>query len=76
MLSAADGKSYMPGLTVTATRKLDGGSFAACANSPSEVGNGLYTINFSAADMSGQQITVQFSAPGALTRTFTIITQG
>lgn len=54
-----------PGLTVTATRRLDNGSFSACANAPTEIANGYYTIDFAAADLNGDMVCVRFSATGA-----------
>jgi hypothetical protein len=54
------------GLTVTAVRRLDNGSFAACANSVVEVANGAYSINLADTDTDGNYVTFRFSAPGAL----------
>lgn len=53
------------GATVTATRSIDGGAFAACTNAVSEVGNGWYKISLSAADMNGTTIALRFTATGA-----------
>lgn len=69
---------YAPktGLTgFTATRSIDGGSFASCSNSVSEVGNGMYKINLSASDLNGDIITLKFSATGADDRLITIVTE-
>jgi hypothetical protein len=74
MISATDGKTLMPGLTITAQRKLDAGVFASCANAPVGVGNGVYLINLEAADMNGDIITFKFTAAGALDRIITIKT--
>jgi hypothetical protein len=63
------------GLTVTATRSIDGGAFAACANAPVEIGNGWYKINLAAADLNGDTIALNFSSSGAVTSVHTIITQ-
>lgn len=62
------------GLTVTSQRSIDGGAFASCANSASELGSGIYKIDLAAADMNGGIITLKFSATGADTRFLTIIT--
>ena len=62
-------------LSVTALRRIDGTGFVATVNSPSESGNGLYKINFDAADLNGDIITFKFSAPGAFDTIVTFITQ-
>ncbi len=76
MVLASDGVPEATGLTVTATRSLDGGAFAACANSGtiSEVSNGIYTIDLDDTDRDGDTITLMFQAAGALTRIITFIT--
>lgn len=56
-----------PGLTVSAQRAIDGGALVATTNPPSELGNGIYIINLSAADMNGNHIIVAFTAAGANT---------
>lgn len=53
------------GLTVTAQRSINGGAFAAMTNAPVEVGNGIYKINLSAADLNGDFITFRFTGAGA-----------
>lgn len=63
------------GLTVTAQRSIDGGAFAACTNSPSEVGNGGYKISFSAADLNGDSILVRMTASEAAPTLFTLTTE-
>lgn len=63
------------GLTVTATRSLDGAAFAACANSVSAVGNGWYKINLDATDTNGDIVALRFTATGALDTNLTIPTQ-
>ena len=76
MVLASDGITEGTGLSVTATRSLDGGAFAACANSGtiSEVSNGIYTIDLDDTDRDGDTITLMFQAAGALTRIITFIT--
>lgn len=64
------------GLTVTATRSLDGAAFASCTNSPAEVSNGLYKIDLSTTDTAGRVITLRFTATGALDFIDRIVTQG
>lgn len=63
------------GATVTATRSIDGAAFAACANSVSEIGSGVYKINLAAGDLNGNVIMFLFSASGAKNRYVTIVTQ-
>lgn len=62
------------GLTVTAVRRIDSGSFASCANAVSEVANGFYSINLANTDLNGDLITLHFTASGALPTTITIKT--
>ena len=66
----------LTGLTVTAMRSIDGGALAACANPVNEVGSGLYTINLTAADMNGKNITLELSATGATTTQALLVTEG
>jgi len=54
------------GATVTATRSLDGGAFASCANAVSELSSGCYVINLAAADMAGDIVTLKFTATNAV----------
>ncbi len=62
------------GRTVTATRSIDGGAVSACANSVTEVSNGIYTINLATTDLNGAVITLRFTATGAQDRLITVIT--
>lgn len=64
-----------PGLTVTATRSLDAGSYSACANSVTGLGNGLYAINLAAGDLNGNTVALRFTATGADDLNILIITQ-
>lgn len=76
MVLASDGLTPATGLTITATRMLDGsGSFTACANSAVEVGSGVYTINLAAGDMNGNVVTLKFTAMTALQTVITFVTQ-
>ncbi len=77
MVSSSDHITPTTGLTVTASRSIEGGAFAACTNSGTiaEVGNGVYRINFSTTDLNGDVITVRFTATGADDRYLTIKTQ-
>src|SRR5689334_18126225 len=53
------------GVTVTATRSLDGAAFASCANSVTEVASGWYKINLAAADLNGDTVALKFTGTGA-----------
>ena len=75
MVDASDHVSGKTGLTVTATRSIDGGAFASCANSASEVGSGVYKIDLAAADLNGNVVTLKFTATGADPTVITIVTQ-
>jgi hypothetical protein len=63
------------GLTVSAQISKDGGSLTATANSPTEVGGGLYAINLQSAEMNANKITLIFSAAGADVRILEFGTQ-
>lgn len=75
MTDSSDHVSGKTGLTVTATRSLDGAAFAACANAASEVSDGWYKIDLAAADLNGNVVALRFSATGADTRNVTVVTQ-
>jgi hypothetical protein len=75
MVQSADHLTPATGLTVTATRSLDGASFGACANSPVEVGNGVYYLDLAAADVNANCVTLRFTATGADARLLTLLTQ-
>jgi len=63
-----------PGLTVTATRSIDGAAFAAATNAPTEVGGGTYKINISASDFNGRVITFKWAAVGHPETKITFVT--
>ena len=75
MRDSGDHVSPKTGLTVTAQRSIDGGAFAACANSVTEVGSGIYKLNLAASDLNGDIITLMFGASGADARYITIKTE-
>lgn len=62
------------GLTVTATRSIDGAAFAGAANAVVEIGSGAYKINLAASDLNGNNILFEFAAAGARTTSITIVT--
>jgi len=65
MAQTADHVTGATGLTVTAQRSIDGGAFAGCTNSPTELSGGFYVIDLSAADLNGTVITLLFTAATA-----------
>ena len=63
------------GLTVSGEVSIDGAAIANTVNSPTEVGQGVYSLNLSPADVNGTVITFIFTASGASTTIITVITQ-
>jgi len=61
------------GLSVVPQRSIDGGAFGACTNAVSEISNGAYKIDLSAADLNGSTIILRFTATGAQDRLITVI---
>lgn len=72
-----DSTTHIPlaGLTVTATRSIDGGAFGACANAVIEIANGWYKITLAATDTNGTTIALSFTATDADDRNLTLVTQ-
>lgn len=64
------------GLTVTATRSIDGAAFASgtIANM-TEVGNGVYQCDLGAGDLNGDTIALRFTASGADDLVITLVTE-
>jgi hypothetical protein len=76
MVSSTDHATPLAGLTITATRSIDGGAFAACTNAPVGVSGGSYYIDLSAADLNGTTIMLNLSGGAtADVRQFPILTQ-
>jgi hypothetical protein len=74
MVDATDHVTPETGLTVTGQRAIDSGAFGAITGSISEVSNGIYRLDGSAADSNGATITFRFSSAGAADTFITIIT--
>ena len=74
MLDSSNHVSAKTGLTITAEISKDGGAFAACSNSASEISDGVYKITIAQAEMNADIITLKFTAMGADQRTITIKT--
>jgi hypothetical protein len=78
MLDSTDHITPKSGLTVTAKRKLDGGSWASCANAVTFDATApvpTYMIDLAAADLNGAVVTLSFTASGADPLQITILTQ-
>lgn len=63
------------GKTVTATRAIDNGAFASCANSVVEVSNSVYRLTLAASDLNGGDIMLRLTATGCKDRFIKIVTQ-
>lgn len=72
-----DSTTHAPktGVTVTAVRSINGGAFAACANSATEISNGWYTIDLAASDLNGNTIALRFTGASSDDRDILIVTQ-
>jgi len=78
MFVMTDSTNHAPatGKTVTCTRSIDGATFAAgtLAN-VAEVGNGMYKVDFAAADLNGNVVTLRATASLCDDTLVTIVTQ-
>lgn len=75
VMTSDDTHAPATGLTVTAQRSLAGAGFSPCANSVSEVSNGIYTINLAAADVNAATVMLRFTATDADDLNIFLITQ-
>ena len=73
MVSATDRITALAELSVTAHRSTDNGAWTPTTNAPTEIGEGLYTLDLAPADRTGHSITFRFAATGALTRYITLL---
>lgn len=71
-----DAGDLATGLTVAVEISKDGGAFAASVNSPVEISDGWYKINFEAAEMNAKSIAVRAAAAGAKDTVLVITTDG
>ncbi len=74
MVLAADHVTPAPGLVPVATVSLDGGAFGATTGIVTEVANGMYQFDASAADMAGDLVTFRFAAGTADDTFLTLLT--
>jgi hypothetical protein len=63
------------GVTVTATISKDGGAFASCTNSVTEVSGGWYKLTLTAIEMTANSIAVKLTGTGCAQRNIAIRTQ-
>jgi len=75
MVDATDYSTPEVGLTVTGQMSIDGASFVSVNGTISEVSNGIYQIDLTAADTNGDVITYRFSATGAADTFVTVKTR-
>ena len=73
MVDSSDHITPKTGLTVASEINKDGSSFVGATNSATEISNGLYKINLTAAERTAKVITLKFTAVGADQRTVTIV---
>ena len=74
LVLASDHLTAAPGLTVTAERLLDNGTFVPMENAVVEIGGGWYRIDLAQLDTNGNVITYRFSATTADDREITFNT--
>lgn len=74
MVDDTDFATPETGKTVTAQVSKDGGSFAACTNSVSEVSNGVYVITLTNSEMNADTVTLKCTATGCAQRTIVMKT--
>jgi len=78
MEDSTDDISGKTGLTFAAAdsqRSIDGGAFGNSTNVPTEVANGIYKVDLSAADLNGDVVTFKWIGTGANVTFMTIKTQ-
>lgn len=74
MIQSIDHISPALGKSIDSQISKDGGAFAACTNSASEVSDGIYKIDLTAAEMNADVITLKFTENNVDQRTITILT--
>lgn len=62
-------------INLTARRRIDGGTFDPCINTPVYVSDGMCTINLAASDINGNKITYLFQAQNCKPTIITIYTE-
>ena len=72
-----DSTNHAPatGLTVTATRSIDGAAFGGgTLSAVTEIGSGVYYVDFAAGDLNGSVIVLKCTAAASDTTFVTIVT--
>lgn len=78
MFLMTDSTNHNPktGATVTVTRSIDGSAFGAgTLSAVTEIANGIYAVNFAAADVNGNNIVLRATASGCDDTLCSIVTQ-
>ena len=75
MVDATDFATPETGITVTATISKDGGAFAACSNSVSEISGGFYKLTLTASEMTSDSVALKLTGTGCAQRAIVIRTQ-
>lgn len=75
MILSSDHETYATGKTLTEEISKDGGNYAACTNSASEIqSSGTYKITLTATEMNANIVTLRFTETDCDTTGITIIT--
>lgn len=74
MVDATDGVTPETGLTVTAEVSKDAAAFGAAAGTVTEISDGVYQFDATAADMNADVLVFKFTATGARAALITIST--
>jgi len=65
LMTATTTHDPVTGAVVTVTRQIDGGAFASgTLSAVSEIGGGIYTVDFGAGDLNGNNIVLKATATG------------
>jgi len=75
MIDSADDISPKTGLTVSGEVSIDGAAFSGLSNAITEIGNGWYKVDITAAELNGDSIVLRFTSAGANDRGFAIYPQ-
>jgi hypothetical protein len=75
MVLASDSKTGATGLTVSGVIQQGTGAYSALTNPVVEIGNGMYRVDLTAAEMNADSISLIFTAATADARVITMYTQ-
>lgn len=64
LVDSTDHVTREPGITVTATRSLDGAAFGSATGTVTEVGSGVYYLTPSAGDINADDVVYRFTGTG------------